>query len=58
MMKPQPTLPNCFGVACEKHGQCQRYHAVDGSIGHPRTIGHCLDGNGARPLFVPIKVAS
>jgi hypothetical protein len=56
-VKP-PLLPNCYGKICNRHAQCQRWQAVNGSIGHPRTIGTCLDGNGDRPLFVAVEVQS
>lgn len=43
--------PACFGVACERHGQCERYHAVDGLNRLNDRIGTCYDGK-AYPLFV------
>ena len=45
--------PLCFGVCCERHGQCARYLAVEGAGSEPR-IGTC---GPARPLFIPIQPA-
>ncbi len=50
------TTPACFGVACEKHGQCARYIAIDGAPAHQQRIGHCTPTeHSARPLFIAIK---
>lgn len=47
------TIPACYGVCCPDHGECKRYAAVESTLpGH--TIGTCDDGQGGRPLFVPI----
>lgn len=46
--------PACFGVVCEKHGQCQRYANVEASEPH-NTIGTCVEHDGSRPLFIERK---
>lgn len=53
-----PSEKACYGILCEKHAQCQRYHAIDGAPAHQQRIGTCdRDGNGERPLFL-VKVPS
>lgn len=50
------SAPACFGVLCERHAQCSRYHAVNGAPASLPRIGHCEpDEHSPRPLFVPIK---
>lgn len=43
--------PVCFGVACEKHGTCERYHAVDFSEARTLRIGTC---GASRPMYLPM----
>ena len=43
--------PACFGVMCPNHGQCARYHMVDGKPAGQTVIGTC-ERDGARPLFL------
>ena len=45
--------PACYGFQCPKHAECARYAAVD-TTSWANTIGTCDDGQGGRPLFVPI----
>ncbi len=45
----------CFGVCCERHQACQRYHAAEGAP--TNTIATCDDGQGNRPLFVAVAEA-
>ena len=48
--------PACFGVCCERHAQCQRYHAIDNAPVSQLRIGYREpDERGERSLFVPIK---
>lgn len=47
------TVPACYGVCCTDHGECQRYAAVEAAL-PGQTIGTCDDGQGGRPLFVPL----
>jgi hypothetical protein len=43
----------CFGVLCERHGQCVRYLSIDGAMGSSvDRIGTCRDMAGRYPLFV------
>lgn len=48
-------VPACLGIMCELHHRCARYAAVEDGIEGKR-IGTCED-EGARPLFVPVRVA-
>lgn len=48
--------PVCFGVMCDKHGQCARYQAINGATYQPR-IGTCSEDGKERPLFVPVEAA-
>lgn len=41
---------------CPQHGECARYQAINGSTYEPR-IGTCDQGDGERPLFVPVWAA-
>lgn len=45
--------PACFGVLCERHSRCARYHAVNGPT--DRRIGTCDITRTVWPLFVAIK---
>lgn len=46
--------PACYGVECSLHHNCKRYAMVDGAKAWQSFIGHCLDGEGGRPLYLPI----
>jgi len=49
-------LRPCLGVLCEVHHRCVRYAAVEGTrIPSANFIGHCADGQGGRPMFLPIE---
>jgi hypothetical protein len=48
-------VPACLGIMCELHHRCARYAAVEDGIEGSR-IGTC-EHEGARPLFVPVRVA-
>lgn len=53
-MNVQPVTtqtPVCFGVACNQHGRCQRYVAVDGSL-PGQAIATCESNPGEYPLFI------
>jgi hypothetical protein len=51
---PMTTIePACLGVVCPAHEHCARYYAAEGAP--LRTIGTCVDGQGARPLFVELR---
>lgn len=52
------SVPECCGIACDKHGQCARYAALEGSDGTAPRIATCDDyGTGERPLFVALERA-
>lgn len=46
--------PGCLGVTCDRHGQCNRYHAVE-KVGSWNSIGNCFDHGSSYPLFVPVR---
>lgn len=47
------SVPECCGVACDRHSQCARYAALEGSDGAAPRIATCDDyGTGERPLFL------
>ena len=49
-------LRPCLGVLCELHHRCLRYAAVEDSrVPSASFIGYCSDGQGGRPMFVPIE---
>ena len=47
--------PACYGIGCARHGECNRYAAVEQTTWE-HTIGTCDDGAGRRPMFVPVAV--
>ena len=47
------TLPACFGVTCQAHGECARYAAVNRSQADAGTMATCQRGT-TFPLFVKI----
>ena len=46
--------PACFGVACPKHAECARYHAIE--TAPAVTIDSCQRGN-TWPMFIQRKEA-
>lgn len=47
--------PACFGVLCQVHAECARYHAVEQSGEDPyHVIGMCSETQ-ERPLFVRVE---
>lgn len=49
-----PKAPACFGLCCELHNQCARYHAIEGMPDSSIAIDSCSGmGEGPRPLFQP-----
>jgi hypothetical protein len=46
--------PACFGIMCEKHNECARYHAVNGATREQEFIGTCLE-EGKRVLFLRVE---
>ena len=46
--------PACFGIMCEKHTECARYHAVNGATREQEFIGTCLE-EGKRVLFLRVS---
>ncbi|WKB53002.1 hypothetical protein [Eleftheria terrae] len=47
-----PTTPACFGVMCQRHAECARYHLIDNAPHDQLRIASCEQGP-ERPLFVP-----
>lgn len=50
-MMDEPINPVCFGVMCERHHACARYHAKDGVFHDIVRIGFCDD---ERSMFIPL----
>ena len=48
-------MPACFGVACNAHGSCARYHAINGAHNFDARIVTCHDGK-EYPLFIFLEV--
>ena len=46
--------PACFGVACQKHAECARYHAIE--TAPAVTIDSCQRRN-TWPMFIQRKQA-
>lgn len=46
--------PACYGIACLRHNECARWHAVVG----PKTFtqGTCRQPDGSLPMFAPLLV--
>ncbi|MGH6627614.1 MAG: hypothetical protein ACRECD_13935 [Burkholderiaceae bacterium] len=46
--------PVCYGVLCDWHARCARYHAVEQTRGEYKAIATCLE-DGVHHKFVEIK---
>lgn len=53
-----PFDPVCYGIACDHHAECARYHAVNGAT-YEQRIAFCddLSNEQYKPLFVALEVA-
>jgi len=57
VLQPEDALLPCFGVNCEKHGECEHYALVEGSDPLNGLRLYVCGKPGWRPLFVQRKGA-
>jgi hypothetical protein len=54
-MKTVPIKPAaCYGIGCNQHTLCARYHAIEGSAPGDHRDPSCEGGKGFQPAIGPV----